>query len=393
MNILMILMNNYFPPDVRVMKETKALIKEGHNIFLIARRRSDQLKKEVFSNVLVFRYTLSPASRNVHALLKHVVFICPLLLRIIKIVQRYRIDVLHVHDLPFSLVVVIAGKLLNKPVVFDMHEDYCELAKFGGIVRGLGEKCQPMATFVSAALRMEELLSSKMATKVIVVVDEFRYKLRRSGVLPRKIEVISNTVDTEELSKIRPKTHNEGNSKEKFLISYIGGFSEHRGLDTLVKALPLILREVPNAHLLLVGNGMMRRTLEKLAQDLNVMNDVTFTGWVSFDEAMNYVSMSDLCVIPHLITSLPHKFFQYMYFGKPILSSDTTSLKRMVEKAKCGIVFRAGDPEDLAKKLIEAKRNGILEQLGLNGKKAVETKYNWNETSKKLVKLYEEVMN
>ena len=55
MNILMILSDNIFPPDIRVKKETKALINAGHKIFLIARRGDNQIKKETVDGVHVYR--------------------------------------------------------------------------------------------------------------------------------------------------------------------------------------------------------------------------------------------------------------------------------------------------------------------------------------------------
>jgi len=142
----------------------------------------------------------------------------------------------------------------------------------------------------------------------------------------------------------------------------------------------------------------MKDKLLELCKNLNIRKNVTFTGWITFEEVINYIKMSDVCVIPYHKTrqtnkSFPHKLGQYMYLGKPILVSNVDSLKRIIEETQCGIVFEAGNPNDLAKKVVSAKKQKILERLGRNGWIAATTKYNWRITSKKLIALYTKLMN
>jgi glycosyltransferase involved in cell wall biosynthesis len=392
MNILLILSDNVFPPDIRVRKETRALINAGHNIFLIARRGDNQNKKETVEGVHVYRIDYPFQTIPViGGFLYFFIYRYFLLFYIVFMSRRYRIDALHVHDLPFALATCIAGKIIQKPVVFDMHEDYVEMVSWG--MKGEKGVKKNIELLLSKTLKIEERIGIALSTKILVVVEEEIKRLNTMGIPSEKIEVISNTADLEELDNMcvsgsYTEFYNE------FVISYIGGFSKHRGLDTLIEAMPLILNKIPNAHLLLVGDGVMKASLVRLCTELNIENNVTFTGWVPFEEAMRYIMISDICTIPYHKTrqtnkSFPHKLSQYMYLEKPILVSDVESLKRIIEETQCGIIFEAGNPYDLAKKTIKAKKKqGFLDELGMNGKKAAEKKYNWNNTSKKLVGLY-----
>ena len=85
----------------------------------------------------------------------------------------------------------------------------------------------------------------------------------------------------------------------------------------------------------------------------------------------------------------PHKLYQHMYFKMPVLLSNTKSLERIIKETKCGKIFRANDPEDLALKVIEMVSNKeIMKKMGERGHRAVITKYNWENDAKRLLQIY-----
>jgi len=385
-NVLMILLEKKFPPDIRVEKEAKTLINTNYEIHLIARRNKNQIKKEILKGIYVNRFFCPQPL---------ILIICRylILFQLVRLSRKYHIDVLHVHDLPSALATCLTGKIIHKPVILDLHEDYTAMINYK-LKRQKGIK-KIILTIFSKLLEIEERIVLALSTKIIVVVEEEIGRLTKMGVPLEKIEVISNTADFDKLNAVNI-SYLSTEFKNKFVISYIGGFSLHRGLDTLIKAMPLILKKIHNAHLLLVGEGAIRNKLELLCRFLKIDKYVSFTGWVSFNKAMNYIKISDICTIPYNKTrqtnkSFPHKMSQYMYYKKPILVSDVTSLKRIIKEENCGIVFKAGDTNDLADKIIKIKNFKILEKLGSNGRMAAEKKYNWSLTSKKLIKLYNNI--
>lgn len=393
MKILMVLSDNTYPPDIRVNKETKALINADHKLFLIAKRGVNQCKNEINNKVHIFRINYPFGTVPLFSGFLYFVFYRYLLfIYIIFLSRKHNIDALHVHDLPLGLATCLAGKCIKKPVVFDMHEDYVEMVVWN--IKGEKKIKNIFYSIISKILKIEERICLSLSSRIIVVVKEEIGRLTAMGIPLKKIEVISNTADLEEIEKCSLDATIKLDNK--FVISYIGGFSQHRGLDTLIESMPLMLKEISNAHLLLVGDGVMKNYLLQLCEDINIKENVTFTGWVPFEEAMGYIKNSDICTIPYHRTrqtnkSFPHKLSQYMYLQKPILVSDVDSLKRIIEETHCGIVFEAGNSNDLAKKVINAKKKGILKRLGINGKKAAEKKYNWDYTSEKLLSIYNQI--
>ena len=82
-----------------------------------------------------------------------------------------------------------------------------------------------------------------------------------------------------------------------------------------------------------------------------------------------------------------------MAMKRPVLVSDVSPLKRIVEETRSGEVFTAGDPKSFAQKVKEMNDFEKLRQYGENGRLAVEGKYNWENDAKRLINLYRELEN
>ncbi|UCE38109.1 MAG: glycosyltransferase family 4 protein [Thermoplasmata archaeon] len=395
MKILMVLSDNTFPPDIRVEKEARSLISSGHKVHLLVRGSSNQKKEEIVNNIHVHRFFV-PTYDMPFLGYSTYFFIhrYKLTYRIIRTIRKYGIQALHVHDLPYGMAAAMAGKIYNLPVIFDMHEHYVDLMKSNFEVQGMNVPLLP------SLLSYEERLVCSNAKKVVVVAEEGINRVAQQHKISKdKIVLVSNTADIQLLSRFEEdhKKHKHEKEKDDIILSYIGIFSKDRGIDVLLKAMPLILDKHENVKLLLVGVDPYVEELTDLIKDLGIQNKVKFTGWVPISKAMEYVIESDLCTVPHQSTpqrktTLPHKIFQYMYFKKPVVVSDIPPLKRIVTEAKCGLVFKADDHTDCAQKVNEILDNPkILFEMGENGRKAVQRIYNWNEDAKKLLKLYEEL--
>lgn len=80
-----------------------------------------------------------------------------------------------------------------------------------------------------------------------------------------------------------------------------------------------------------------------------------------------------------------------MYFGKPVISSNCTSLEKLILTENCGLIFNDRDSNDLAEKVFTLYKNSELRmQLGFNGSEAVKNKYNWVATASEFLKIYQQ---
>ena len=244
--------------------------------------------------------------------------------------------------------------------------------------------------------RLERMVLQRV-DRIITVVDEAKeHYVNDCGIPPKKITVVMNAEDLEEFGNLEIDESLVAKYKNDFVISYIGGFGPHRGIDTAIKSMPKVLEEIPDARLLLVGKGSgeFDKEMRELCKDLKVENNVVFTDWVDFRLVPSFIALSDVCLVPHHAsghtnTTIPHKLFQYMVMKKSIIVTDCRPLKRIVEECNCGLVIPSGDYIGMANAVIRLYEDKeYARKLGENGRRAVEEKYNWENEAKKLCELY-----
>jgi glycosyltransferase involved in cell wall biosynthesis len=404
MKILMVLQKP-FPPDIRVTEEAASLVAAGHQVHLLCRREQGQVAEEEVDGIRVHRvhvrriWGMGYQSFHFVALFVESAF----LRRIFDLHARHHFGAIHVHDLPLARTSIVAGRRLSVPVVFDMHESWPELVRLvktpgsGHLLTRTARMLKNLAVYNSARYLSLERWCLERADHVIVVADEQRRRLLENGLVSDRISVVMNAAD---IDRIRSsESYSSGKTKgidSDCMIVFLGIFLPHRGLDVAIRALALVRREIPNAHLLLVGEGDIHSDLARLAEEMGLRDAVTFTGWVDLAEALALVRASDIGLIPHrrsghIDTTLPHKLFQYMALGKPVVVADAPPLKRIVEGAGCGIVFRSGDPQSLAAAIVQVASSGRADEMGARGRQAVYERYCWEREQRELVALYDEV--
>jgi len=254
-------------------------------------------------------------------------------------------------------------------------------------------KFKPFAFFLLMLLRIEERLACRWARKVIVVADEHIARINSLKGRRENIVVVTNTEDIDYFSGIPVNESALVDYCNDFVILYVGSFGLHRGLETAIQAMPTVLEKIPNARLLLVGDGYNRRELEQLSRKIGVDEQVTFIGFQPFEMIPTYIHRSDVCLVPHISTphvemTMPNKIFQCMMLGKPVIVSSTRPMMRIVNDAECGLIFKERDAQSLAETIIQLQDENLRCRLGAKGKRAVKDRYNWQNTVQTLLRLY-----
>jgi len=398
MNIGMVL-GNYFPPDSRVRKEAYSLVKAGHNVHLLCmkKKNKNQPTEEIINGISVKRISFGQnwLSHKINALHFYIKFYQKEWAKEIeKLVLEKKIEVLHVHDLPLIKTTLTVGKKYNIPTIADLHENYpVDLYCFRSLIpvwrRIYFENPRRWGNYEKKIL--------KYCNHIITVVDDAKERLIKDySISPIKITVVSNVVDTEYISSLSMDKNLLEKYKNYFVISYVGSFGPHRGLDTTIEAIEFIKEKIPKVRLLLVGGNGDEEALKKLVKKRNLEKQIIFTGWQHSEKLSSFIHLSNICLVPHhrspqTDACSPHKFFRYMFMKKPVIVSSCPSLKKIVEETKAGLVFEAGNAKDLADKIIQIYKNP--NGYGENGYRAVLSKYNWQNESKKLIELYNKIKN
>jgi glycosyltransferase involved in cell wall biosynthesis len=259
-----------------------------------------------------------------------------------QILADERLDLIHVTiPLPLGLIAVRVAKAMGLPVVIHSHTQpqniFMNSFPFPG-----------RATITHRFFRYLNWLYRQADIMIYPSVFS-RRQFPELGTLPNA--VISNGVDVGRFRPTRPDLfmHRFGLSRDKQHLMYLGRLHGEKDVETLIRAMPALLARRPAVHLVIVGLGYERPKLERLARDLAVEPHVTFCGYVADDELAAAYSACSLFVLPSLAELEGMAVLEAMACGKPVLVADSKDSAARDLVADNGLLFRARDPEDLAR--------------------------------------------
>ena len=381
-----------FPPDPRVENEAVSLVENGHEVFLFCLKYADEKASDIINGIQVKRYSSNTFEYKLSALAYTIPLYSVIMQKkIAKFIKETNIEALHIHDMRIAGAVYKVNVNLNLPVVLDLHDNmpevmklYPHLQKFPGKYLISPKKWKQ---------KEEEFI--KKANKVIAVSPEFIETLAvRLPLEKDKLVLVPNTIRKTFFEDYRVNETIIKKYKSKFVILYLGDTHLRRGIQTAIAALVKLKDTIPEIKLVIVGKNTTDIILRKQVKDLQLEQFVDFEGWQNISLFQSYILASEICISP-LHRNLQHdvayanKIFQYMSFAKPLLVSDAIAQRKLVEKVACGLVHKERDSKDFSNKVLALYKNKPLRiALGESGKKFVQNEFSWEETSKKLINLY-----
>lgn len=365
-----------FPPDIRVENEIEALQEAGHEIYLACYTRKNRKRYEPNKNYHIYRKPINAFHYKSSVAVLRLPFYFHFWRKFIRLLQKKNnFDAIHIHDLPLARIGYEISQEFQIPFILDLHENwpaYLRVSKHTNTTLG------KLLSNNSQWEKYEQTYCHH-ANKIIVVVDEAKTRLKEIGIDEAKIHIVSNTINYSKLA-----TMDLLPEKEFFTLIYAGAINEHRGLQVVLDALKLLNTKNTNIRFQIIGDGSYLAELKKIASKLGLEEKVDIIGWKPFEEMLAFIMRSDACIIPHrksahTDSTIPHKLFQYMYFGKPVISSNCTPIQRILEDTNSGLIYVHDKAADLARVIDKlASDSNLYRDLSLNGKPAVKAKYNWN---------------
>ncbi|MCA9935618.1 MAG: glycosyltransferase, partial [Anaerolineales bacterium] len=138
---------------------------------------------------------------------------------------------------------------------------------------------------------------------------------------------------------------------DAFVVGSIGRLVEQKGYRILLTAVPAILAQLPQTHVVIVGDGEQREALQAQAQALQVNDHVHFTGPRRDVEAL--IQTFDLFVAPSLWEGLPTVIMESMAAGVPVVATAVSGTQELIQHQKTGYLVPAHSPEALAAAIVK----------------------------------------
>jgi glycosyltransferase involved in cell wall biosynthesis len=353
-----------FKGSAILYREAKALQDRGFDVDIICLRESKDEKVFQSYDGLNLFFIQSRHTREQKAAL----YFLRLFLFCLKsfFVMSYlglkkRYDIIHVTSPPDIIVFsALIPKLLGAGIILDIHDIGPEL-----YMRKLNV---PEDKPIIRLLKYLESVSARFADHLITVTDIWKDKLLQRVNHGIKCTTILNVPDE---NMFKPSSARKPRPENGCNLFYHGSFEEHFGVDTLIKAMPIIKQQIPQVRLDLYGGGRLYESMMNLSKELGLDDCVHFNGGVPFFELPHILKKADIGVVPTKASvfsdeALSMKSLEYMTLGIPIVISRTSAHSYYYDDSMV-VFFKPEDENDLAKAIVslyqknEAERDGLID--------------------------------
>lgn len=361
-------------PDARLHRYALALHERNDMVDIICIRDKGEPLRESFGTGTVYR--IQERNYNERLPLTYLLRLSRFLVVSTAVCTflyfKKRYDVIHFHNIPdFGIFCTLIPRLMGAEVILDIHDLVPEyyMRKFS----------LPESHWIIYLLKKIEKLSSSYAHHVITVTDIWRDRLVQRSCEPSKCSVILNAPLPELFHSRRP---GGGSTNGRFVISYHGNLIESTGVDIGIRAVAMLTGEIPNIEFRIMGKGRELETLKKLAKELGVENHVHFLKPRPVQELPEILSTADIGLDTkrdgvYAGETLSVKAMEYLALQVPLVASKTRAAQHYFEDSHV-MFFNPGDPEDLARGILELYRSPEKRrQLAKNSKEFIR-KYHWD---------------
>ncbi len=257
----------------------------------------------------------------------------------------------------------------------------------------------------------ENFLGIKMPKFVIRIVEELTNIYGRT-VLPRADEVITTTesyastspvakrvphhavpigIHYEHFDESRKKQNISEATRDQKRVLFLGRLASNKGIDYLVRAIPLILKAVPDAKFTICGEGEEKPQVEAFIDKMGVRDHITFEGKVNLDQMVALYSNCAVFVFPSInrLEAFGIVQLESMSCYTPVIASNIPGVNNVMEPGKSGLLVEPRDVQGIADAVIKILQNPALaREMGNRGRQLVETKYNWKTVGDQIEKIY-----
>lgn len=372
----------------------EGLIAGGHSVLLLTRRSDASLKKqERYGDLDVYR--LAPSGGGQLKKWGLLLSSLPALIRL-----RARYDLLFVSGYRIiGLTAVLVGKMLGKPVILkadsqgEMSGEFFDsgLKKIGMSHTSLLFRW--FLDFRNAILKKADMFSA--------ISPEIVSEWTSSGVLPEKVFLIPNAVDTTRFIPVDPAQKAILREKlqlpqSSIIAIYTGRLVSYKGLPLLLRVWKEICCKHENAILLLAGTGGL--DIHNCEDDLHeyvgiagLEKKVLFLGSVL--NVPEYLQAADLFVFPTENDAFPSSIVEAMACALPVVTTPVGAIKIIVRHRKNGLLVEPGNSRQLYEALdVMFSNHELASRLGQAAAQTVREQYSADRVTKKYISLFETIL-
>jgi glycosyltransferase involved in cell wall biosynthesis len=295
--------------------------------------------------------------------------------RIKKFIKTEQIDILHSHGYKSNIYAVLAGNRYHTKRVSTCHSWSLNSMKM-------------------KSYKYLDILFLKKYDSIIAVSDLLKNEIVGSGITPVKVTVINNGIDADEFLRphadsLKIRESMQIGITEK-VIGAIGRLDFEKGFDYLLDAFKKINNDRVGVKLLIVGDGPLKNDLKLKASDLNLKDNVIFSGIRNNISQM--LSIMDIFVMSSTAEGLPIALLEAMAAKKPVVVTKVGAIPNVIEDGHSGILVEPKDSDSLAEAILSLlndseKASGMAQK----GFERVRDKYSSKRMAEEYYSIYKKL--
>ena len=341
---------------------------------------------------------LSPRHGTFPTFLQQTIYIISMICNGFLLIRRHEIELIHANTLSPAIAGSILHALCKIPVIITVHHVHSIKSKrslcgqLQDIQMTSKSRNNHLAKLNLAGLthRFYEKLIMTMSpvTAVHCVSSDSAKDLREFGYMDR-IEVVPNGLDFSVLRR-NPSAHTSELDKLSYLV-FVGRLVEYKNLDLILEGFVQVLGKIPEAKLIVIGDGPARKKWEEKSRLLAIDHRVTFAGYVSDEKKWHLLGNCRGLVLPSSVEGFGLVVLEAYALEKPAIVLDIAPLNTLVLDGIDGFVA-SGNPSDWADKMIRLQDMNLSTSMGERGRSRVEEDYSIQDTAKKLEAFYSSIL-
>lgn len=303
---------------------------------------------------------------------KHLLYSFLLNFKIKGLIKKYNLDIIHLHCGPGGTLILKKSK---SKFICTVHHTYYQQQEY-----------VPSQKWKYFLYLLEKKMYKNADKLVMVSEDTKKVLIKNHGVFPSKIEVIPNGVDFKKFKK------NKRIKKIKNSLLFVGRLDKRKGIDFLVKTIPFIKKEIPDIKLFVIGDGKMRKKLEKYVRNNDIESNVKFLGFVPNSYLLRWYNRCQLTIVPSVFEGFGLTVIESLACGTPVIATNVDGIRSIIKNNKNGILVEYGNKKELAGQVVRLLNNPSLrKEFSIEGLKTIKEKFDWDEITLKTLKVYKNV--
>lgn len=286
----------------------------------------------------------------------------------IKKMNEFKPDVVHLQ----------VGSVITILALLPFFKRYALVVTFHDVKMHVGENSR-WINFIRYRVR-------KCSDEIIVHGEKLKEQMVKEYHLPsEKVHAIH--IGEHEVAPFK-EYEREDIKEDGNLVLFFGRIYEYKGLEYLIKAEPIITKEVPNAKIVIAGAGENFRKYEEMMGNRRE-NFIVHNYRISYKEGAELFQRSSVVVLPYIDASQSGVVPTAYGFKKPVVITDVGSIPEIVDDGKTGFIVPPRDSEALARAVVKLlKDEELRKEMGENAYKKLKEDFSWDKIAEKTIEVY-----